>query len=162
MSPVTAAEIRAALRSLKNGHTLGVHSILILIQWLFHIIHQVWIHGELPDNWRWGIILPLWKCKGDKFICSNHGVLYFSQYWESCLLTFFSPGSCLPSIVSANCSKLASCLTLNYHSHLCFPTQIEKAREFCKNHHLFIGFIDLKAVFDSQDHLALRSTPKPT
>ena len=34
---------------------------------------------------------------------------------------------------------------------------IEKAREFFNDHHLFIAFIDFKAVFDSVDHLALWS-----
>ena len=85
-SPVTAAEVRTALRSLKIGHPLGVCSITTkliktdresLIQWLVHIINQVWIHEELSDDWRWGVILPFWKCKGDKLICSNHRDITF-------------------------------------------------------------------------------------
>ena len=77
---ITSAEVRAAPRSLKNSHAWGVCPITAellktggesLIQWLVYI-NQVWIHEELPDGWRWGVILSFCKCKGDKLICSNH------------------------------------------------------------------------------------------
>lgn len=39
---------------------------------LTHILNKVWVSMMLPDDWGWGIILPLWKHKGDQLTCSNH------------------------------------------------------------------------------------------
>ena len=80
-SPGTAAEVKATPRSLKNGHVPGIFSITaellktggeILTHWLVYIINQDLIHEELPDDQRWGVILPFSKWRGDKFICSNY------------------------------------------------------------------------------------------
>ena len=43
-----------------------------LTPWLVHIINEVWMREELPDDWRHGVILALWKHKGDRLICSTH------------------------------------------------------------------------------------------
>ena len=43
-----------------------------LVEWIGHIINHAWIHSEVPDNWHKGIILPLWKGKGDHLDCSNY------------------------------------------------------------------------------------------
>ena len=81
MQPVTKAEVAAALMPLKNGQSPGACSITAellkagvanLTHWLVHIINEVWIREELPDDWRCRIILPFWKHKGDKLICTNH------------------------------------------------------------------------------------------
>ena len=39
---------------------------------LAYIINIVWIKKTIPDDWRRGIILPFWKNKGNKEVCSNH------------------------------------------------------------------------------------------
>ena len=43
-----------------------------MIKWLVYIINIVWIKKTIPDDWRRGIILPFWKNKGNKEVCSNH------------------------------------------------------------------------------------------
>ena len=43
-----------------------------MIKWLTYIINIVWIKKTIPDDWRRGIILPFWKNKGNKEVCSNH------------------------------------------------------------------------------------------
>ena len=43
-----------------------------MIKWLAYIINIVWIKKTIPGNWRRGIILPFWKNKGNKEVCSNH------------------------------------------------------------------------------------------
>ena len=43
-----------------------------MIKWLAYIINIVWIKKTIPDDWRRGIILPFWKNKGNKEVCSNH------------------------------------------------------------------------------------------
>ena len=40
--------------------------------WLTKIFNHVWSTEQIPEDWRKGIILPLWKRKGDALACSNH------------------------------------------------------------------------------------------
>ena len=72
--PVTEAEVAATLKHLKNGYSPDVCCIMAelrkaggasLNHWLVHIINEVWIREELPDDWGCGIILPFWKHKVD-------------------------------------------------------------------------------------------------
>ena len=76
----TAAKGGAAMRSLKNSHAPGICSITVelcktggecLTQWPTHIINHVWVDEEVLDDWRHGVILPFWKHKGAKLICSD-------------------------------------------------------------------------------------------
>ena len=91
------------------------------------------------------------------------GIIHFSQYWGSCSRTFFSPRLCLPSVVSADHSKLGSRLTIwLLITSLLSRLEIEKASEFHKDHHLFIAFINLKAAFHSVERLAFWSILKNT
>ena len=43
-----------------------------MVKWLAYTINIVWIKKSIPDDWRRGIILPFWKNKGNKEVCSNH------------------------------------------------------------------------------------------
>ena len=107
-SPVTADEVRAAPRSVKNGHALGVCPSLLNSQKLvkkalfsgwFTSSAKFGIHKELLDYSRWGVILPFWKCKGDKLICSNdRGITLFSVLGKLFTCNLLSMG--LPAIHS--------------------------------------------------------------
>ena len=119
-----------------------------MIKWLAYIINIVWIKKTIPDDWRRGIILPFWKNKGNKEVCSNHR------------------GITLPSIPG----KLFAMILLErirptFHNHLrseqagftagrstteqffAIRQIIEKSKEFNKS--TYIAFIDFKAAFDS-------------
>ena len=79
IQPVTKAEVAAALEYLENDHNPGICSIMAellktgrasLTHWPAHIINEVWIRKELPDDLRYRVILPFWKHKDDKLLCS--------------------------------------------------------------------------------------------
>uniref|UniRef100_A0A8C4QGQ0 Sodium/glucose cotransporter 1 n=1 Tax=Eptatretus burgeri TaxID=7764 RepID=A0A8C4QGQ0_EPTBU len=58
--------------------------------------HQEWgryndqtvrITKTISNDWRCGILLPIWKGKGDELVCSIHYSITF-PYWVSCLSKF--------------------------------------------------------------------------
>ncbi|CAH1233196.1 Hypp638 [Branchiostoma lanceolatum] len=164
-TPVTPDEVKAALRKLKNGKAPGICNITAemlkaggdhMIQWLTQIVNHVWILEKLPDDWRRGIILPFWKRKGDQLVCSNHrGITLLSipgKLFTRILLT-----RAIPAIRSRRRLQQAgfmpNCSTTDHISAL--RLAIEKAREFRKDRHLYVAFIDLRAAFDTVDHASL-------
>ena len=164
-SPVSLAEVKAALKKLKNAKAPGICSITAemlkaggdnMSRWLTQIINFVWVHERLPDDWRRGIILPFWKRKGDQLVCSNHrGITLLSipgKLFTRILLT-----RAIPAIRSNRRPQQAGFMpnrsTTDHISAL--RLLVEKVREFRKDRHLYIGFIDLKAAFDTVDHQSL-------
>ena len=78
---VTLDKVRNAVKSLKNDRAAGICKVSAellkfggecMLRWLQVTIKCVWISEKIPDDWRRGIILPLWKCKGDRLTCANH------------------------------------------------------------------------------------------
>ncbi|KAI8518875.1 hypothetical protein Bbelb_021320 [Branchiostoma belcheri] len=127
-----------------------------MIQWLTQIINHVWILEKLPDDWRRGIILPFWKRKGDQLVCSNHrGITLLSIPGK--LFTRILLSRTLPAIRSRRRPQQAGFMpnrsTTDHISAL--RLAIEKAREFRRDRHLYIAFIDLRAAFDTVDHASL-------
>ena len=127
-----------------------------ILRWLTQIINFVWVSESLPDDWRRGIILPFWKHKGDQLTCSNHrGITLLSipgKLFTRILLT-----RALPATRSRRRQQQAGFMpnrsTTDHISAL--RLIMEKAREFRKDRHLYIAFIDLKAAFDTVDHGSL-------
>jgi len=77
--PVTKAEIRKALGSLKNGKAAGIDNIppealkeggSVLVDQLHHLLNQIWTDEEIPAEWKEGLIVKLPK-KGDLSQCSK-------------------------------------------------------------------------------------------
>ncbi|GAA6094295.1 uncharacterized protein LOC124628743 [Tachysurus ichikawai] len=80
-SPVTPEEVRAALGKLNNRKSPGICAITAemlksggesIVEWLTRIFNKVWETERLPSDWTRGVILPLWKRKGDRLVCGNH------------------------------------------------------------------------------------------
>jgi len=42
------------------------------VQWLTKIFQSVWQTGQMPSDWKKGIILPLYKGKGSRRKCKNY------------------------------------------------------------------------------------------
>ena len=162
---VTVAEVRAALKKLKAYKAPGICSITAemlksggdnIILWLTHIINHVWVQERLPDDWRRGIILPFWKRKGDRMICSNHrGITLLSipgKIFTRILLT-----RALPAIRSCRRPQQAGFMpgrsTIDHISAV--RLMVEKAYEFRSGRQMYLAFIDLRAAFDSVDHRSL-------
>ena len=162
---VTAAEVRAAMKKLKNFKAPGVCGITAemlkqggnnIILWLVEIINWVWINNTLPNDWRHGIILPFWKGKGDQLVCKNHrGITLLSIPGK--LFTRILLSRALPAIRSRRRPQQAGFMpnrsTTDQISAL--RLMIEKVREFRKDRQLYIAFIDLRAAFDTIDHGSL-------
>ena len=128
-----------------------------------HIINHVWVYKELPDDWRHKVILPFWKYKGNKLICGSHrGIMLLSIQGK--LFTQILLNRTLPSVHSMHLPEQAGlmprCSTTDNISAL--QLIIEKFREYCKDHHLFIAFIDLKTTFNIVDHQSLSSSLRNT
>jgi len=80
-SPPSEHEVAKALSHLKNGKATGVCNLLAEllknagpdgIKWLTAIFQSVWSSGNIPDDWRRGIILPFYKGKGSRHDCRNY------------------------------------------------------------------------------------------
>ena len=81
-----------------------------MVKWLAYIINIVWIKKTIPDDWRRGIILPFWKNKGNKEVCSNNrGITLLSIPGKLFAMIFWS-ASDQPSTSTAAINNLASLL----------------------------------------------------
>ena len=119
-----------------------------MIEWLAYIINIVWIKKTIPGDWRRGIILPFWKNKGNKDVCSNHrgitllsipGKLFAMIILERIRPTFHNHRRLEQAGFTAGRSTT---------EHIFAIRQIiEKSKE-C-NRSTYIAFIDFKAAFDS-------------
>ena len=113
-----------------------------MIKWLAYIINIVWIKKTIPDDWRRGIILPFWKNKGNKEVCSNH----------RCITLLSIPGKLFAMI-------LLERIRPTFHNHrsleqVCFTAgRSTTEQEFNKS--TYIAFIDFEAAFDSMSRDSL-------
>ena len=126
------------------------HGGKIMVDWLTCIMNYTLRQKFVQEDWHKGVIMPLLKGRGNTHDSTNH----------RCIMLFLIPG------------KVFTCVLLNralwYMRTTCHPQQasfmpnrltinqisalwllLEKHREFWKDYHLYIAFIDLKATFDS-------------
>jgi len=116
--PVTVDEVKKAVQLLKNNRAPGICKIMSemlkagginIIWWLTHIINEVW-HSEKKD-WAREIILPFWKRKGDKLVCSNYrGITLLSIPGKVLPVSYSIPRS-QQSVATGSHSKPVSCQT---------------------------------------------------
>ena len=75
------AETRKALGQLKGGKAPGVCGVYAemlkaggeaALRWLHTLICSVWSTGVIPTDWKRGLVVPIWKGKGDVRECSNY------------------------------------------------------------------------------------------
>ena len=163
--PVTSREVELSLKRLKNGRAPGICSITAellkkggdsMIKWLAYIFNIVWIKKTIPDDWRRGIILPFWKNKGNKEVCSNN----------RCITLLSIPGKLFAMI-------LLECIRPTFHNdrhleqagftagrstteHIFAIRQIIEQSKEC-NKSTYKAFIDFKVAFDSVSRDSLRN-----
>ena len=77
----TLEEVRKAVGQLKDGKApgnCGVFAEMLkaggeaALRGLHALICSVWSSGVIPTDWKRGIVVPIWKGKGDIRECSNH------------------------------------------------------------------------------------------
>ena len=79
--PPSLAEVREAVGKLKGGKAPGVCGIpgeLLkaggesVIHGLHAVLTAVWQSGTIPPDWKRGLVVPIWKGKGDRQDCNNY------------------------------------------------------------------------------------------
>jgi Reverse transcriptase (RNA-dependent DNA polymerase) len=157
--PPSLDEVSMAIRRLKTGKAAGVCGIVPeLLKYgepcassaLQSLCGHVWETGEIPADWRKGIILPLYKGKGDRTECKNYrGITLLSV-----------PGKVFARVlldrmrhtILANRRREQSGFTPGRSTTdrvLALNLLAQKRREFRQP--LYAAYIDLKAAFDSID-----------
>jgi len=169
----TTAEIHSALKRLKNNKAAGVCGVPAellkyagpaMLLWLQMLFSVVWRTEWVPKDWRLGIILPLWKRKGSKSICSNYrGITLLSVPGKLFAMTLLD--RCTSILRRKRRVQQARFMPGRSTVEQIFTMRqlIEKTREFRRN--AYVAFVDFKAAFDSVDRnsvwLILRSTGLP-
>ncbi len=75
------SEVEKAVARLKCGKAAGMDRITAemmkyggdaVVEWMLLICERVWKEGEVPDDWKKAIIVPLYKGKGSRSECSSY------------------------------------------------------------------------------------------
>jgi len=158
----TLQEVVKAIRKLRNGKAAGPDNIQPemfkyaegpIAQSLYDLFQKVWSTGKVPSDWKEGLIMSLYKGKGQKANCSS--------YRPISLLSV--PGKVFAHVLS----RLQPLLVRQRRPHqsgftpgrstadaiLALRLLAEIHREFDKPLHT--AFIDIKSAFDSVDRDAL-------
>ncbi|KAG0725535.1 Alpha-N-acetylglucosaminidase [Chionoecetes opilio] len=74
-------EVREAVAKLRGGKAAGVCKISAellkagreaMIRGLHAVLTAVWQSGTIPPDWKRGLVVPIWKGKGDRQDCNNY------------------------------------------------------------------------------------------
>jgi len=162
VDPPSLDEVEKAIGKLKPGRAAGADGIppeLLLkggpavVAWLHALIVSIWRTGNIPTDWRLGVILPFWK-KGPKDNCGNYrGITLLSV-----------PGKVLAHILLARLRPLLLQKQRQEQSGftpgrstvdriLTLRILAELRREYREP--LYATYVDLKQAFDSVDRAAL-------
>ena len=88
MGSITKVEIHAAVKKLKRGKAPGLDNIppealkeggAITVDVLHKFLNKIWKEGEIPNEWKVGLLIKLPK-KGDLSLCKNwRGIMLLSM-----------------------------------------------------------------------------------
>ena len=79
-APIAVEEVEVAISKLKNGKSPGICGIsaemlkagrTVVVKWLHRIMSLAWENGQVPEDWRRAVIVPVHK-KGSKVKCENY------------------------------------------------------------------------------------------
>ncbi len=74
-------EVERAIARLKCGKVMGMDGItaeklkyegVAVVEWMLLICDHAWKKGEVPDDWKKAIIVPLYKGKGSRSECGSY------------------------------------------------------------------------------------------
>ena len=43
-----------------------------MVDWIWKMCRLAWEEGRVPEDWKSGIKVPLYKAKGEREVCRNH------------------------------------------------------------------------------------------
>ena len=161
--PPTLEEVRKGLGQLRDGKAPGVCGVYAemlkaggetALLWLHTLICSIWSSGDVPLDWKRGIIVPIWKGKGDTRECGNYrGVTLLSV-----------PGKVFARVLL---NRVRDQLLAHQRPEqsgftpkrstvdriLALRVLTERFQEFDRG--LFAAYIDFKKAFDSVDRATL-------
>jgi sorting nexin-29 len=161
--PPSVEEIQNALRRMKNNKAPGTCGITVellkfagptMLLWLHMLFSLVWTTELIPQEWKEGIILPLWKRKGSRSDCSNYrGITLLSVPGKLFAMTLIDRST--QFIRKCRRIQQAGFMPNRSTTEQIFTVRqvIEKAREFQRT--AYLAFVDFKAAFDSVDRESL-------
>ena len=92
---VNMGEVRNAMKKMKNGKAVGPDKIPVeawkclgeaAVDFLTRLFNKILQSGEMPKEWRYSTLIPIFKGKGDAQCCSNYrGIKLMShsmKMWE--------------------------------------------------------------------------------
>ncbi len=80
-TPPSLAEVRGAVNKLKCGKAAGICNVSAemlkaggeaMIRGLHAVLSAVLQFGTIPPDWKRGLVVPIWKGKGDRQDCNNY------------------------------------------------------------------------------------------
>ena len=156
---ITEEEVLCAIKTLKNGKAVGIdevrnefikHSPPLLVSIYCKLFNKVLDSGVVPEQWVQGIIIPIYKGKGDTTQCDNYrGITLLS-----CLSKLFTSilNKRLTTFIDDNEILLANQAGFRKnHSTLdhCFVLKSLIDLFFHNKKRLYVAFIDYRKAFDS-------------
>jgi hypothetical protein len=95
MRRIQESEVKDALKRMKGGKAMDLDGMPIevwktlgdvAIIWLTKLFNLIFRSNKIHDEWRWSILIPIFKNKGDVQSCTNyHGIKLMSRtmkLWE--------------------------------------------------------------------------------
>ncbi|XP_072171512.1 uncharacterized protein [Diadema setosum] len=91
-APPTLAELEKAIQLCSNGKAPGIDRIpaeifksggIRIKEQLLHIITESWNNETLPKDLKDGVIVTLYKHKGDRYECGNYRGITLPSRWEA-------------------------------------------------------------------------------
>jgi hypothetical protein len=72
MRKIQESEVKDALKKMKGGKAMGPDGLAIevwslgdgAIVWLTKLFNLIFRSNKMPDEWRWSILVPIFKNKG--------------------------------------------------------------------------------------------------
>lgn len=159
----TLAEVRTAIQKLRHGRAAGPDGIppellKCALNPVSEALHQlflrVWSTGQVPADWKSGIILALYKGKGHRNECSSYRPITLlsvpGKVFAHVLLARLQP-LLTPARRPQQSGFTAGRSTMDAILALRLLSEIH--REFRRPLH--VAYVDLKSAFDSVDRQAL-------
>ena len=121
-----------------------------IVDQLTDLINLIWSEEEIPREWHRGIILPFWKGKGDKLVCTNYRGITLLPVAEKLFASILVKRA-QPALTHTRRPQQAGFCHNRSTTEQIFAIRslIQKVNEYKRSAQMYIGFIDLKAAFDS-------------
>ena len=161
--PPSLLETRAAVNRLRSGKAAGICGIYAeylkaggdgAVQALHVILCSIWTTGVIPSDWKRGIIVPLWKGKGDRQDCNAYrGVTLLSV--PSKVLARILLDRVRPHLLKHQRLEQSGFTPKRSTTDRILALRVlsERMREYRRR--FFAAYIDLRKAFDSVDRDAL-------